>query len=315
VRGVDAAKPVTLVDALATSAAKYAHRALAAYVDDELNDFYFFGGVALEKAIKARLGRENPVFVASRNFPSAVALWRARDDIRKLPTGTMTIGGKEGVERLTALEPPFAPLASGVQEILVYRNGEAHVGVVDETQRRRGLVSFLRAVNYLLRHHPDTFWHPHGDLVRVALDENAKAISQKVAFAVGRAKQRYHQRVDALDPGHREGFDAVVLSEVERQLADDIQQLECPACASPATIQGENYVEAEPAFGKEGDIEGVDAWIEFHARSFKCGACGLELQGDDELRAAGLETMWLNETIGREEFLQEYYGDEHWDRF
>src|SRR5581483_957231 len=111
-----------------------------------------------------------------------------------------------------------------------------------------------------------------------ALDENAKEIARTVAFALGRAREQLHERVDALDKGQREAFDALILSDVARQLWDDVQQIECPACASPATVEGENTMEGEPDFDKDGEVAGFVAWVQFIAHSLRCTACGLKLE-------------------------------------
>ena len=129
----------SLLTSLSESAASYATRALEAYVMDDLSDFVLFAGIAIEHAAKAKLARANPAFLAGRDFRSAVALSRASDDVRKLPPGTKTVGAAEALSRAAALEPSLSSHLDAAQEVIALRNGEAHLGLGDENQRRRVL--------------------------------------------------------------------------------------------------------------------------------------------------------------------------------
>ena len=60
-----------------------------------------------------------------------------------------------------------------MEEVIRYRHGEAHLGVVRGADGRRLLVSFFKGANALLRVSADNFWLPHEALVRVTLDDNA----------------------------------------------------------------------------------------------------------------------------------------------
>lgn len=267
---------------LAESAERYAKRALAAFVNEEDAEFALCAGIAVELAMKARLARENPVFVApERNFPAVVALVRLGADVEKLPMGTHTATARQALERVEYLDPSFSAHSAGVRNLLLHRNGEAHLGLVDATRRRALGVSFFRAINGLLRVKADVFWAPHDRLVTALLDQEAETLKQAVEIKLAAARVRYEHLVGLVH------FDAVEASAqvAAVALASDTSLVEqCPVCSEETAIAvGDNHEEVE-SDGGDWASWSVCLWTS----SFRCLMCGLSLESPEEIQAAGL---------------------------
>lgn len=296
--------------ALAQSATRYAHRAVDNYVADDLAEFYLSAGIAIEHAMKSRLARENVTFIApDRAFTSAVELWRTRDDIKLLPVGTRTIGGIEAVTRVAVVEKAFTPHADSVKEILRFRNGEAHIGAPGASDHRKVFVDFVAAVTALLKVSPDKFWKKHADLVRVSLDENSAGVAREVAELLAAAAATYRRRFDALDQHQRTSLITLAKQDAEHQQSDDALLWECPACDTEAALMhGDNSLEVDiDVDHRDGTIIGAGHYVEFQAGRLECLACGLELDGQEALEAAGIDTVFPNDAADVDTYLREYY--------
>lgn len=300
----------SIMEALADSAARYAHRAVDNYVDNDLGDFYLTAGIAVEQAMKARLARDNIAFIApDRGFKSAVELWRTRDDIESLPVGTRTIGGADAVERVAVVEKAFAPHADSVKELLRFRNGEAHVGAPGASDHRKVFVDFLSAITALLNVQADVFWGVHTELVRVTLDKNSADVAREVAQRLAAGAATYRRRFDALDEHQRSSLRALAEQDAEHRESDEALVRMCPACSiEAALLHGDNSVEVDiDVDHREGVIIGAGHYVEFRARDLECLACGLELDGPEQLEAAELETVFPNDAADTDTYLREYY--------
>ncbi|HET7486645.1 MAG TPA: hypothetical protein VFJ85_01865 [Acidimicrobiales bacterium] len=300
--------------ALADSAAAYAHRAVDSFVSDNLADFYLLAGISIEHAMKARLARENIAFIApDRAFTSALELWRTRDDIKSLPVGTKTIGGAEAINRLAIIEKSFAVHADSVRDILRFRNGEAHIGAPGAGDHRKVFTSFVAAINALLKVPAASFWGEHSNLVEATLGENSRGVSLHVAEVLAAATAKYRRKFDFLDEHQRSSLLALAEQDAEHRQSDDVLLIACPACGTEAALlEGENSIEVDVEVDhRDGTVTGGRHYVEFQAGSLECLACGLELDGQEDLEAAGVETLLPNDTIDSDRLLREYYGDDY----
>lgn len=273
-------------------------RALSFYVNDDIRDFLIFAGQAIELACKALLAEQNLAFLApERTFSASIALWKFRDDIERLPTGTPTIGPTQAFQRLVMLHPSMEELKSGVTELLAQRNGEVHLGVIDEAMRGRTIFSFVKAMNLLLgvtSEEFDQFWSPHNELVKSILDDQAKEVQRAVQFKISGAIEKF-KIIQALPPEQRDVFLSVI-SNQRPELEIEEAEVKCPACKSVALASGANELEVgEVSVHRDGTIEGVESWITFTPLSLRCQYCGLHLENRAELVAAGIESSWTND--------------------
>ena len=272
-------------------------RALSFYVNDDIRDFLVFAGQAIELACKALLAEENLAFLApDGQFPAAVTLWKFREDIEKLPKGTKTVGAIDAFKRLVTLHPAMEELRTGVTELLAQRNGEVHLGVIDETMRVRTFSSFVKATNLLLgvsEEEFDQFWSPHNELVKAILDDQAKEVKREVQLKISAAIEKF-KIIQSLPQDHRDAFLSVI-SNQRPELEIEEAEVMCPACKSVALASGVNEVEVgDVSVHRDGTIEGVESWLEFTPFSVSCQYCGLHLENRAELTAAGIVGSWVN---------------------
>ena len=302
----------SLRTSLSESAASYATRALEAYVMDDLSDFVLFAGIAIEHAAKAKLARANPAFLAGRDFRSTVALSRASDDVRKLPPGTKTVGAAEALSRAAALEPSLSSHLDAAQEVIALRNGEAHLGLGDENQRRRVFVVFLRVIQGLLRVDPAKFWAPYVEVVETTLDEHVAEVDRLVKRTVAAASLAFKTRFAEL--GEPELGALLTVLEHQRDAEIDGEEsvaIACPVCDSPAVSHGHTeQIGWDVDYDKEGNLEGGNPILTFFAGNLECRACGLELDGEEEIVAAGIDASWDNDQIDIDAWMAEAYLDD-----
>lgn len=273
------------------------NRALSFYVNGDVRDFLIYAGQAIELMCKALLAEQNLAFLApDGQFSAAVSLWKFRDDIEKLPPGTKTVGAVDAFKRLVNVHPAMEELRTGVTDILAQRNGEIHLGVIDETLRVRTFSSFVKASNVLLgvsAEEFDQFWSPHNELVRTVLDDQAKEVKREVQLKISAAIERF-KNIQSLPQEQREAL-LLVISNQRPELEFEEVELVCPACKSAAIATGVNEVEVgEVSVNRDGTIEGVESWLDFTPFSVTCQYCGLHLDNRAELAAAGIDSSWVN---------------------
>ncbi len=296
-------------EALAETAQKYACRAVSSFLGNDHNDFYLAAGVALEQALKARLAREDVLFIAPANdFRSALALQRTADDFKLLPFGTRTVGGAEAVTRVALLDRNFVPHSETALKILKFRNGEAHIGAPGSTEHQKMFGSFLAALTNLVGAPNDEFWGQHVDLVRVALDKNAAQVAKVVAQKLAVARGIWSRRSESLDDEQRKGLLAFIEQQADAESSEEALRRECPACSGPAVLYGDNSVEFDiDVDHRSGDIIGGGPFLEFRATGLRCKACNLNLASEEELDAANIETVFPNDEVEADDYLREYY--------
>lgn len=299
--------PVAVRRALADSATKFAHRAVDAHLDGEHEHFYLFAGVALEHATKSSLARLNVAFIAD-NFATSRALFYAEEDASKVPVSARTIGGAEAVKRAATFVPQFAEHQVAVAKLMDSRNGLAHLGLHGSSDHGQALADMARAITSLLQIDADEFWGPHAELIRTVIDETVDARSKVVATKIRAAQRRFRERFGSLDEAERR----VVLATRGAWRTSDLEShtCVCPACDQKAMMSGENVEQYDVDVDhRENIILSAGLFLEFRAQSFLCAICGLELEGAEELSAAGLETAFPNEDIDVDEYMAEQAAD------
>ena len=291
--------PASLRHSLALSAEKYCKRALAAFVSDEDSDFFLFAGIAVEQALKARLAGENAAYLApDRHFRSTVALTRAAKDIESLPAGTRTVGGAEAFRRAVEVDAALKAHEHAVPELLAFRNGEAHLGMIDASKRRAAAVSFFRVINARLKKKPGSFWGPHQGLVKTLLDEDAEATAQAVAIKLSAARVRLDELRALGDQFEYVRASAERLMQVKQD--DRSLPRSCPVCGAEALLVGTNDVVFSM---EEDDWELSRPEVHLFASRFRCDLCGLDLSGHEEIDEADLPSIVANAALNPEDFM------------
>jgi rubredoxin len=113
---------------------------------------------------------------------------------------------------------------------------------------------------------------------------------------------------------------AAVLSTIERGyslegLEEDL--VDCPACGTVGIASGTHDidwdVDVERGDFGEPYIVGATPTVTFLPGHFECRACGLKLDGLDELRSAGIADSWEMEDINEDRLREELRHE--WEAF
>jgi hypothetical protein len=222
-----------------------------------------------------------------------------------LPTGTATVGATQSLDRFQHIDRGFhAHHGSGIRDLLHYRNGEAHLGIVDASKRRAAAVVFFRAINGLLTIDPEKFWAPHAEMVATLLNQEGESVAQAVAIKIAKARVQA-DRLRGLPQ-----FEAVVVASSAKAAAeetDDVLLYECPACGErTATVVGDN----EPVVDWDGDDWASTGGVELVPRELRCSLCGLVLDGSDELSAASIPDAIANPRLDPGDLYGDWEPDE-----
>lgn len=140
--------------------------------------------------------------------------------------------------------------------------------------------------------------------VAVALDQLGRRLGQLEI-----ARQEFEKRFGELDSATREAMLRVIEGGYAPEKYDE-QLLDCPACGTPALVFGSVKVEMDEDWDHhEGVLIGVHPYFTFIPNRLRCSACGIELDGRDELDAAGIAEPWPLEDVDERDF---FGGDEEW---
>lgn len=299
-------------EALAESARRYTHRAVESFVRGDFADFCLAAGIAVELAVKTRLAQHNVAFIAPDNgFKSAAALWRMRDNIEALPLETRTVSASEGFKRLAELEPKLNRYRRFVDDVCMLRNGEAHLGLSGLEDHDAALSSFLAVSDGIRIGSPEELWGEHADFVQVHLEESAESLARQVEEKITRARLRFTERFGGLSADQQEVVFAIIRENVERHTWAGTLEHECPVCGSPCLVDGHIDVDFDIDWDhREGVPIGGQVFVVFSSYHLACGACGLDLDGADEIERAGIDPVLNIEDADSEEYLREYYAQD-----
>lgn len=271
---------------LRTSAGHFARSALQALPTGGDEVFALHAGTAVEHLAKALLADKHPALIAANDFES---LLHACGE-EAVATGSVmrTINVTESIKRATRFVPRLSVLKDDLVILAEARNGVAHLGHPADGSSLR--VSFLKACELLreeLRIERVEFWGDFGSLVDAALEESVKEAKVRVENAIAAARINFRTRYGHLD---RDAA-ATALLAVEANYyppETDEQVIPCPACDSRALVNGAVLGRWET----DDPEQGADFYATFIPGQLHCGACELELNGEDEIQAAGIEEEW-----------------------
>jgi hypothetical protein len=310
------ASPKSLREQLYQSAEGFGRSALRAFLAGDWAVFMLHSGTALEQLTKAYLADLNPGLIAGRDFDSLLHAHGLGQHAAHSRLRMKTITLTEALDRSGQLIPTIPPLRDGLRLLVDVRNGVAHAGFVDQAAAERVLVPFLRACSELLpriRVEPSVFWADLTDMVETRLSASAAAAEIRAREAITAAQHAFEGRYSAMDDGVRK---AVLKAVQETYTPDRYEQnlIDCPSCGYAALVSGTNDVdwEADWEIGDLGEsyIAGAYPIVKLVPYHLQCRICGLELDGADELAAAGLERSWVLEDVDAEDFYEAELYDE-----
>lgn len=282
------------------------------YLDGEMAGFCAHAGTALEQLAKAYLASFDPTLVVDgRSFDSLLhACGKGRH--ARVPASLMkTITMDEALKRCGQILPVIENLRGDLQRLIDARNGAIHVGAVEESEKLKMLVPFLHASRHLLGEggFDDRYWGEFDDVVELRVAEVTEAAVVAVKEAMIGARLRFEARF-----GHL-GADVLppVLRAVEAGYSPDKyeqQLIDCPVCSTLGLASGSIDVDWRPDWDHadgEDYIAGVYPVVTFFPGDFECRACGLKLDGEAELDAAGMDISWLLDDVDTADFAGDLY--------
>ena len=298
----------TLVDRLLASAEKFAQSALRARLDFDSMVYLLHAGTALELLAKAYLASVNGSLIAANDVDS---LLHCSGHARRAKTSAMkTITATEAMKRAIHLDAEFKNHEDSWRLLADIRNGVVHAGSVEKGAEESVFVPFLRVCDLLIERTPgadrDRMW---GDLISTVdarLSESAKAIELLVADSLDAARLVYEQRYKSMEDDARKGALAAIdgsydVTKYEEALTD------CPACGRQAFTAGGYDLDWEAEWDVEGSrgeayIIGGNPIVTYRPGYLRCRVCDLELDGEEELRAAGVPESWEIDDVDPADF-------------
>jgi hypothetical protein len=177
------------------------------------------------------------------------------------------------------------------------------------------LLPFITACDLLLENMEASrhdFWGEYVELIDTHRAESVKAAEVEAAEAIMLARIAFAERFAELDEPTRK---AILTSIVEAYAPEKYEQDldDFPACGTMALVHGSHDVDWEPEWERGDDGEpwspGASLIVRFRPGTLECRACGLVLDGQDQLMAAEVPESWEIEDADPRDF---YEPDEEW---
>lgn len=282
---------------LADSSARFARSALQAHADDPAT-FLLHAATSLEHLAKATLAARHPSLIVAANDYESLLHACGQPSLKKRPRarGMVTINAREAINRACHFVPALTPLVTDLDLLIMVRNGVVHLGEASTSAVDDILVPYLQASEELraslIDLDRDSYWGEFIGIVDSALGENVQRARMRVETALAIARQEFKRRFGTLEDAARETM-LRVITMGHAPAGYDEQLLNCPACNIPALVSGS----VETEFDEDWDhrdriLLGVHASFTFIPSKLRCMACGLGLDGRDELGAAGVDGFW-----------------------
>jgi hypothetical protein len=283
---------------LLDGAGTFAQSALRARLDDDPMVYLLHASTALELLAKAYLSSLSGTLIAASGDFDSLLHGSGHSRHARTPLSRMrTITATEALRRVRQLEPEFES-GPALQLLAEVRNGIVHAGLFESGADDDLLVPFLRACDFMIGKVPggsrERMWGDLVGTVDVRLSESAKETELLVADAVASAHLAFEQQFGSMDRAVREA----VLTGIERSY--DVTKYEqalvdCPGCGRQALTSGSYDVDWEPDYDyADGEtyVAGAYPVVTFRPGYLHCRVCDLELDGEEQLEAAGIEKSW-----------------------
>jgi hypothetical protein len=294
------------VQKLTETALRFAQQAAAGLAAGRHDDAMAHAGIALEHIAKAFLIRQHPLLVVaapSGRLDLAGMRWAIKNE-PKPAAESRTVDANEAIRRCCAL-------LSGLDEqmlrpVLQARNGVLHIGQTD-VEASRVIAAVAQAAEVILpaigsggRH----LWGHFYDAVMGRLDKQRDEVAHRVADRRAKAREDWEVTFKRLGVDGANALRSLADGHVYR---DDEEEVDCPACTSPAVAEGRLEVEEVPDYDHDG-VSSVSLVPFLEIGALRCLACGFWLDGVEELSAVGLDTD--RHEIDRQVDPRDYYGED-----
>lgn len=291
---------------LARSSSDFARSSLQALPEGKHATFLLHAATALEHLAKAVLAARHPsLIIAAEDFDSLLHACGEPTFARRPRTRIRTIPAREAIKRSCRFVPAVDDLAGDLELLILVRNGVVHLGEASSSDSDDVLVPYLKASEELraaLDLDPAAYWGEFIDLVDSALKEHVEKARLRVETALAVARKEFERRYGELDETTRQALRRVI--EASYALAKYEEQLiECPACDTQAFVSGSLKTDYDEDWDHhEGVLLNVHLMVTFIPTRLSCTACGLELDGREELDAAGVGESWVLDDVDEADF-------------
>jgi len=295
---------------LLASAEQFAQSALRARLDRDSMVYLLHAATALELLAKAFLASLDGSLIASKDFDSLLHGCGESRHARTPASRMKTITMGEALKRVGQIEPAFRNHEASLLLLADIRNGVVHAGTLDTDSEEGLFVPFLRACELLIPGVPGAtrkeLWGDFEESVDARLSESAKQAEVAAVEAVAAARLAFDRHYEQMEVSAKMAALAAIegsydVTKYEQSLTD------CPACGRQALTEGSYEVEWEADWDQEGSrgepfIVGAYPVVTYHPGYLTCRACGLELDGEEQLEAAGVEKSWQIEDVDPTDF-------------
>ncbi|RLL69091.1 hypothetical protein [Streptomyces sp. Z26] len=283
---------------LKISSQRWMSGALAAFSQgSESYDFaVHHAGVAAEHLLKAYLASLHPALIVEGKDFNSLLHATGHGTLASLDLSrAKTIGVVEAHARVHGLLRKQMPIdAKTFLPVAVARNGVAHLGIHDVAEVQTVFTTCLRVIDPLLTElqiDPKTYWGGYGQLHEILIAKHVEEARIALASKFAKAQAVFEQRYAHLAPHEREAVLATITQpQPSPNHGEHVEEALCPACGSRGDLIGETH--ALPP----------DEGVYFAPYAFTCSACGLDLDGDEELGG-------LADEVPIDMTLDEYYSD------
>jgi hypothetical protein len=298
-------------DAFCASAREFALSALEAHHAGNHRRVPIDAGTALEHLAKACLARRSPALLAELRSGSGVtSLIRLLGiDGAKVPARIRTIGLSEALTR-AGLFVASKAVEGDLQTLIELRNGTVHAAEGAETGERI-LTAFVQQADALLAdlgRAREDFWGGQLGVVEALLRDAGDKLAQRVKVKLAGAEAMLERQSASYGEAAIRALRTVSRSE---PLTDAQRFYACPVCDCFGIAAGEHTVQWVPAGWdkKTGRAFELDGEVWFSARAFRCRLCGLRLDSEAEISAAGLDPEWKIEDADWRDYEPDTYDD------
>ncbi|MET7847645.1 hypothetical protein ABZT48_05250 [Streptomyces avermitilis] len=268
-------------ESLLRGAGKAADKAMEDHGRGEYDEFALHGGVAVERLAKAVLVKKNPIYlVEMRNGNSDLLLYFG-GHLEIEPEKVRTVGANEALKRLRRMGvlPPDPKL----DLLIELRNGTAHTTVGDQAKAllptlAENIEALLKAIQIPLHQ----FWERWTSTVNVVVDRHRNEVQRDVEIRIKLARHLFADRFKNLPAEIKERAlqkEEDIVRGIKINSANGALALAstmpCPACDADARV------ELLP-------ISEVPVGASLRPESLSCRLCGLNLNGREEIEAAGV---------------------------
>jgi hypothetical protein len=303
-----------LGERLARSSGDFARSALGAMSDAKHPTFLLHAATALEHLAKAVLAKRHPSLIAVASKDNFDSLLRLIGEVQHAKPGSKlrTIGAREALDRASRFAPECVSLMPDLQLLIWVRDGVAHLADASDATVEEVLVPYLKASEELrgvLSIERTDYWGPFIDVVDSALREHVEQARLRVDAALAVARGEFARRFSEVD----EPTKRAMVNAIEASYSPDRyeqQLIRCPACETLALVSGTLDTEYDEDWDhRERVLISVHLVVLFIPDGLLCRACHLELDGRDEMNAAGVGEPWYLEDIDERDFIDDFDYD------